>query len=326
MKAISEKNERLCFIATEVIRKELTQAKRLIEHIDQTFALACQSIGSCKGKVIVSGIGKSGHIGKKIAATLASTGTPSFFIHAAEALHGDLGMVGSDDQLLMISNSGEASEFKVMLPVLRRKSVPVIAMTGNKKSYLAKNSTYTLSIASDEEACPLGLAPTSSAVNTLVLGDALALTIMTIRGFNRHDFALSHPAGALGSRLLTTVSQLIDDTHKAAFCAPETTISDAIRVMCQTGLGLLAIVKEQKVIGVFTDGDLRRALSASHDLSECIKTVMTTSFTQIAQDQLGSKALDIMHQKGITALPVSDKSGHFYGVMNMNTLQKAGIL
>jgi CBS domain-containing protein len=149
---------------------------------------------------------------------------------------------------------------------------------------------------------------------------------MTIRGFNRHDFALSHPAGALGNRLLTTVAQLIEDTHKAAFCSPETTISDTITIMCQTGLGLLAIVKEQKVIGVFTDGDLRRALSASHDLSECIKTVMTTSFTQIAQEQLGSKALDIMHRKGITALPVTDKSGHFYGVMNLNTLQKAGIV
>lgn len=312
-------------IAVGVINKELEQAHRLISHIDQAFTQACRAIEQCRGKVIVSGIGKSGHIGKKIAATLASTGTPSFFIHLAEALHGDLGMVGGDDLVLLISNSGEASELKTMLPVLKEKSVVVIAMTGDTNSYLARNSEYVLCLAADEEACPLGLAPSSSAVNTLVLGDALALTVMTMRGFDQQDFALSHPAGALGNRLLRRVNQLIDKPQHQACCCPETSLMDAIGIMCQTGFGLIAVVEQASVIGVFTDGDLRRALNARYAMSVAIKQVMNRHFTSIQADELCSHALSIMQEKSITALPVLTENNTFCGVINLNTIHQAGI-
>ncbi len=322
----SDKNsENIRNIAIGVINKELEQAQRLIAHINEDFIRVCQDIVQCRGKVVVSGIGKSGHIGKKIAATLASTGTPSFFIHLAEALHGDLGMIGENDLILLISNSGEASELKIMLPVLKEKSVVVVAMTGDPTSFLARNSTHVLCIAADEEACPLGLAPSSSAVNTLVLGDALALTAMSIRGFDKHDFALSHPAGSLGNRLLSKVSQLIDNTNQQAFCGTQTTLMNAISIMCQTGFGLIAIVDENTVVGVFTDGDLRRALHTHHELNVPIKEVMNRKFTTIQEHELCSYALNLMHDKSITALPVLNEKNIFCGVLNLNAIHKAGI-
>ncbi len=322
----SDKNEEdIRNIAIGVINKELEQASRLITHIDKDFTQACRDIVQCKGKVVVSGIGKSGHIGKKIAATLASTGTPSFFIHLAEALHGDLGMVGEDDLILLISNSGEASELKIMLPALKLKPIVVVAVTGDTHSYLARNSTHVLCIAADEEACPLGLAPSSSAVNTLVLGDALALTVMTIRGFNKHDFALSHPAGSLGNRLLLKVSQLVEETNQSAFCNTDTRLIDAISIMCQTGFGLIAVMEDSTIVGVFTDGDLRRALHTGHEMNTSMKQVMNTEFISVQEQDLCSSALDIMQEKSITALPVLNSSMAFCGVINLNSIHKAGI-
>ncbi|MDE1515427.1 KpsF/GutQ family sugar-phosphate isomerase [Vibrio sp. dsl-7] len=313
--------------ALRIVKEELAQANKIVDVIDSNFTDVCRAICECKGKIIVSGIGKSGHIGKKIAATFASTGTPSFFVHLAEALHGDLGMVESDDIIIFISNSGEAPEFKVMAPLLTRKMVETIAITQNLDSFLAKQCAYSLSTAVDKEACPLGLAPSASTVNTLILGDTLALTIMTMKGFSKHDFALSHPAGALGNKLLLTLDQLLSDKHQQAFCNADTKIADAVELMCNTGFGLIAILSDNKVSGVFTDGDLRRAIHRRYDLMLPIGNVMTTSFKCSYSDQLCSNILKYMNEKSITALPVIQReSGVFLGVINVNTIHQAGIL
>ncbi|WP_428470775.1 KpsF/GutQ family sugar-phosphate isomerase [Photobacterium indicum] len=318
-------NEAVYSTAVRIIEKELEQAGKLINFIDENFANACNSIVNCNGKVIVSGIGKSGHIGKKIAATFASTGTPSFFIHLAEALHGDLGMIEDHDFVIFISNSGEANEFKTILPLLINKNVETIAMTRNIDSFLANNTTYTLPLAIDEEACPLGLAPSSSAVNTLILGDALALTAMTIKGFSKHDFAMSHPAGALGHHLLTEVKQIIKEPHQLAFCDKNTTLVNAISIMCKTGLGLISVLENQHVIGVLTDGDLRRSLHNKISLNEPIYNVMTQKFKTINQHELCSYAINVMTDYSITALPVIDEQENFIGVINLNSIHEVGI-
>ncbi|WP_210447522.1 KpsF/GutQ family sugar-phosphate isomerase [Vibrio crassostreae] len=319
-------NETLRATALGIIQEELHQANKLINVVDDNFVSICRAICECKGKVIISGIGKSGHIGKKIAATFASTGTPSFFVHLAEALHGDLGMVESSDMVIFISNSGEAHEFKVMSPLLIKKSVTSIAVTQNLNSFLANQCSYRLSTAVDKEACPLGLAPSSSTVNTLILGDAIALTVMTMKGFNQHDFALSHPAGALGNSLLLTLDRLLDDKQKQAFCRADTKIVDAIELMCQTGLGLIAIVSDHKVIGVFTDGDLRRAIHQNHDLMLPIGDVITPCFKSSFSDQLCSKTLRFMTTHSISAIPVIDReSEKFLGVININAIHQAGV-
>lgn len=248
-------------LGKRVIETELNEAKALLTRLDERFSESCQAVLNCQGKVIISGIGKSGHIGKKIAASLASTGSPAFFVHPAEALHGDLGMISEGDLVVLISYSGEASEFKTMVPLIAQKGIQIIAMTGNPQSYLAEHCDFLLNVGVTQEACPLGLAPTTSTVNTLIIGDALAITTMQMRHFDQHDFARSHPGGSLGARLLTRLDQLIEHQHSSARCTPETTLSEAIGLLCETGLGLLAVVSEQRVVGVFTDGDLRRALA-----------------------------------------------------------------
>ncbi|MBY7845246.1 KpsF/GutQ family sugar-phosphate isomerase [Vibrio fluvialis] len=323
---INHTADMVCATALRIVQEELTQASKLVDVIDGNFAEVCRAICECKGKIIVSGIGKSGHIGKKIAATFASTGTPSFFVHLAEALHGDLGMVEPDDMIIFISNSGEAPEFKVMAPLLTKKAVETIAITQNLDSFLAKQCTYRLLTAVDKEACPLGLAPSASTVNTLILGDTLALTIMTMKGFSKHDFALSHPAGALGNKLLLTLDQLLSDKNQQAFCNADTKIADAVELMCNTGFGLIAILSDNKVLGVFTDGDLRRAIHRRDDLMLPIGEVMTTSFKWSYSDQLCSNTLKYMNDNSITALPVMRReSDVFLGVINTNTLHQAGI-
>ncbi|WP_423840867.1 KpsF/GutQ family sugar-phosphate isomerase [Vibrio mytili] len=312
--------------ALNIIREELDQASKLINTVDNNLVTICQAILDCKGKVIISGIGKSGHIGKKIAATFASTGTPSFFIHMSEALHGDLGMVESSDMMIFMSNSGEAQEFKVMSPILTKKAVATVAITQNLNSFLANQCTYRISTAVDKEACPLGLAPSASTVNTLILGDAIALTVMTMRGFSKHDFALSHPAGTLGNTLLLTMDRLIGDRQQQSFCSLNTKIADAISLMCNTGLGLIAIVSETNVVGVFTDGDLRRTIHLGYDLMLPISDVMTASFKYSFSDQLCSQAIDDMHKHSITALPVIERDSKvFLGVVNISSIHQAGI-
>ncbi|MGV2986772.1 KpsF/GutQ family sugar-phosphate isomerase [Vibrio sp. E150_011] len=318
-------NEEICRTATTIIEREIKHASQLIGGINDNFANACHSIAGCKGKVIISGIGKSGHIGKKIAATLASTGTPSFFVHLAEALHGDLGMIEKSDIVIFISNSGQANELKTILPLLAIKMITTIAITCRTDSYLSKESTFTLPIAIEEEACPLGLAPSSSAVNTLILGDALALTVMTMKGFGKADFARSHPAGTLGAQLLTQIKQLLKETHRLAYCKAETSLMEAVHVMCKTGLGLIAVVDGEHVIGVFTDGDLRRSLNDKVSLDNGIGTVMTRQFHSLNENDLCSNATHTMNHHTISALPVTNNAGKYVGVINLSTIHEAGI-
>lgn len=309
-----------------VIKQELKQGEKLYSSIGNAFADSASLLLQCKGKVIVSGVGKSGHIGKKIAATLASTGTPSFFIHPTEALHGDLGMIGQEDVVMMISNSGNSHELQTMQMLIDVKKITTIVITSHPSSPLGRACDLTLDIKADEEACPLGLAPTSSTTNTLLLGDALALTVMKMRQFDHNDFALSHPAGALGSRLITRVEHLMEDKHQQAFCSPDTELQDAIAIMCQTGLGLLTIVDNNRhVLGVFTDGDLRRAFAKAC----CHKTAMNALLQHnplvITSSRLCTEALALMHHHGVTAIPVVDNNSYFTGVINQHTIHRAGI-
>ncbi|MFH4666215.1 KpsF/GutQ family sugar-phosphate isomerase [Vibrio cidicii] len=317
--------EEICQLGRGVIEQELEQAKRLLNTLNQSFADTCQAILNCSGKVIVTGIGKSGHIGKKIAATLASTGSPAFFVHPAEALHGDLGMARHGDVVILISNSGEANEFKLMVPLLKRQEITTIGMTANLNSFLAKECHLALDIAAEKEACPLGLAPTASAANTLLLGDALALTVMTLRNFDHNDFALSHPAGSLGSRLLTRVEQLLDTPHKNAFCSPDSSLQEAVGVMCQTGFGLVAVVADGKLHGVFTDGDLRRSFAKGVAPDTAMGNLIKAGAVTVSQSILCTDALALMRQRAITALPVLNENSHFVGVINQYTIQKAGV-
>ncbi|WP_261802171.1 KpsF/GutQ family sugar-phosphate isomerase [Vibrio metschnikovii] len=317
--------ERMIQCGKQVIQQELEQGSRLQSKLDKEFANSCIAIQQCKGKIVLFGIGKSGHIGKKIAATFASTGSAAFFIHPAEALHGDLGMVTEHDLAILISYSGEANEFKTIVPLLLNKRIPIIAITGQRDSYLAKHSHYLLDIHVEKEACPLGLAPTSSTTNTLLIGDALALTVMSEKNFTAEEFAFSHPAGALGTRLLTQVHQLMTDTHTTAYCSPQTCLTEVIEIMCRTGLGLIAVVEEERIQGVFTDGDLRRALHGNVSLTIDIKQLMTNKPTVIIHSTLCHQALSIMRQNEITALPVINEQGYYQGVINQQTIQRAGI-
>ncbi|MDF2155177.1 KpsF/GutQ family sugar-phosphate isomerase [Vibrio sp. CAU 1672] len=317
--------EDICQLGRGVIEQELDQARLLLGSLDASFVQACETILNCAGKVIITGIGKSGHISKKIAATFASTGSPAFFVHPAEALHGDLGMARQGDIVILISNSGEANEFKLMVPLLKRQNITTIGVTANLSSFLAKECDITLDIAAKKEACPLGLAPTASATNTLLLGDALGITVMTMRNFGHNDFALSHPAGALGSRLLTNVEHLLDEQHKSAFCSPNATLQDAVGVMCQTGYGLIAIAEQGSLQGVFTDGDLRRAFAKGVTPDTTINSLVKNGAVTIGQSSLCADALTLMSKHAITALPVLDDKGRFVGVINLHTIQKAGI-
>jgi len=309
----------------DVIQTELNEAQQLLQRLKKDFAEACRLIAQCQGKVIITGIGKSGHIGKKIAASLASTGSPAFFVHPAEALHGDLGMATKGDLIILISYSGEASEFKFMLPRLQELGLKTIAMTGNSSSFLASSCDLFMDISATQEACPLGLAPTSSAVNTLMMGDALAISAMRMRNFDHHDFARSHPAGSLGAKLLLKVDNVIDTALASPQCSPHNTLVEAISLLCASGLGLLAVVENRKVVGVFTDGDLRRALEKESALNQSVGETMTRNFIASRQGELCSQALTIMLDNSITALPVLDDEQHFIGVVNLTQLHKAGI-
>lgn len=322
---ISKSKAEICELGQSYIAKELTEIKRLSSSLEDSFADACLAILACTGKVIVFGVGKSGHIGKKIAATLASTGTPAFFMHLTEAIHGDLGGITTGDVAMIISNSGNANELNVVMPQLNVKQIPVIGITGKTDSYLYQKSQVALHLSVEQEACPLGLAPTSSTTNTLILGDALALTVMTLRGFNQNDFAASHPAGALGSRLLTRVVDLVSDLHRQAQCSPESSLQETIHLMCQTGLGLIAVVEQNTLLGVFSDGDLRRAFERGVNINVPIRELMNQKFTRIPHHLLCYDALTLMRDKGISALPVLDENAECIGVMNMHTIHRAGI-
>ncbi|HTN34285.1 MAG TPA: KpsF/GutQ family sugar-phosphate isomerase [Marinobacter sp.] len=314
--------------ALRAIRIEHGAIKALEGRIDDNFVKACGVMMACKGRVVVTGMGKSGHIGTKIAATLASTGTPSFFVHPGEASHGDLGMITSQDVVIAISNSGNTHEVITILPLIKRMGVPLISMTGNPQSTLAKEATANLDVSVDVEACPLGLAPTSSTTATLVMGDALAVALLDARGFSMEDFALSHPGGALGRRLLLRVSDIMHTGDDIPRVVEGTTISGALLEMSRKGLGMTTVTDANgNLTGVFTDGDLRRTLDRDLNIRTTpIQQVMTRNGKTIRADHLAAKALNIMEEMKINGLPVIDETGTLVGAINMHDLLRAGVI
>lgn len=315
-------------LATQVIEIEQQSVKELLQYIDDSFELACQLMFDCQGRVIVIGMGKSGHIGGKIAATLASTGTPAFFVHPGEASHGDLGMITSDDVVLTISNSGETAEVLAIIPVIKRIGAKLISMTGNTSSTLAKLADTHVCIKVSQEACPLGLAPTSSTTATLVMGDALAVALLNARGFTANDFALSHPGGSLGKQLLLRLSDIMHSGERLPIVSEQALIKDALVEMSLKGLGMTAIVdNNNQLIGLFTDGDLRRILDEQINIhQDLITTVMTKSPTTANADMLAAQALKVMEDKKINGLIIVDKQNIPVGAMNMHDLLTSGVL
>ena len=319
---------KLCELGLAVIQAEAEAIASLAQHIDHNFVSACKLLFNCSGRVVVIGMGKSGHIGGKIASTLASTGTPAFFVHPGEASHGDLGMITKQDVVIALSNSGETNEVLTILPIIKRLGVPLIAITGNASSTLARFATVPLLCTVQQEACPLGLAPTSSTTAALVMGDALAISLLEVRGFTRDDFALSHPGGSLGKRLLLRVSDIMHVGTAMPSVPESAVISHALLEMTEKQLGMTAIVEaNNKVIGIFTDGDLRRMLSKNLDIrNTSITEVMTPHCTVITADILAAEAMQIMEQKKINALIVVDDQQCAIGALNMHDLIQAGIV
>jgi arabinose-5-phosphate isomerase len=295
--------------------------------LDAAFVRACRICLACRGRIIVTGMGKSGHIARKIAATLASTGTPSFFMHAAEASHGDIGMITREDVLLAISNSGETAEVLVMIPHVSRLGVPVIAITGNARSSVARAAGAHLDVSVAEEACPLNLAPTASTTATLAIGDALAVALLEARGFTSQDFARSHPGGALGRKLLLHVSDIMRTGDALPVVAPDVALAEGLVVMSKKGLGMCVVVDGNRVLGVFTDGDLRRALDQQADVHRTtMREVMTSPGKSVTATELAAEAAHLMEKYRITALPVTDGAGALVGALNVHDLLRAGVL
>jgi len=314
--------------AKRTITIERDAISDLFERIDETFSSACELMTNCKGRVVVTGMGKSGHIAKKIAATLASTGTPAFYVHPGEASHGDLGMITNKDVVLAISNSGNTAEIVTILPLIKRMGTPLISMTGNPDSILAKQSNINLDVSITKEACPLGLAPTSSTTVTLVMGDALAVALLESKNFSEQDFAFSHPGGSLGKKLILTVADLMHIGDRIPTVKSGTLLSEGLLEISEKGLGLTAIINEEgKLEGLFTDGDLRRTFDAKLDLlSTTIDDVMTTQCKTITDDILAAEALSIMEQNKITGLLVTNNKQEVIGALHMHDLLRAGVI
>jgi len=314
--------------ALRVLEIEQRAIAQLAQYINDAFVQACQLILPCKGKVIVCGMGKSGHIGHKISATLASTGTPAFFMHPAEANHGDLGMLTEQDILLAISNSGETAELLALIPVVKRLGVPIIAMTSDPQSTLGRYADINLCIKVEQEACSLGLAPTSSTTVTLVMGDALAVALLDARGFTSEDFALSHPGGSLGRKLLLKLDDVMVKGQSLPLVSPQQTLSDVLLKISQKALGMAGIIDEQgKLLGIFTDGDLRRVLDDRIDIHKTqIQQVMTTNSITARPEMLAAEVLKLMQKYKISSLFVTDTNGKPIGAINMQLLLQAGII
>lgn len=311
-------------IAKDVIQTEADSVLKLKDRIDQNFDEVCQILKNCMGKVILIGMGKSGHIAKKISSTLASTGTPSFYIHPAEAGHGDLGMISHDDVVIMISYSGESDEIISLLPGIKRMNVPIISMTGNANSLIASSSDFHLDISVDNEACPNNLAPTSSTTATLVMGDAIAVSLMSLNNFTSDDFAMSHPSGSLGRRLLTLVSSIMKSGEDIPKVTKEMLLIDSLLVMSEKALGMVLIAENEKLMGIFTDGDLRRALESNVDFQKLtIQDVMTKDCKSIEPQEPALIAMQLMEKYSLNSLPVVDSSNNIVGAINMHTLIQA---
>ncbi len=314
--------------AKRVIEIEAQAISALASRMNDDFVTACTLLQNCAGKVVVCGMGKSGHIGHKIAATLASTGTPSFFMHPGEANHGDLGMLSKGDVLLAISNSGETAELVNLLPIVKRLNVPVIAMTNSVTSSLGQHADVVLNISVEKEACSLGLAPTSSTTATLVMGDALAVALLDRKGFTSDDFALSHPGGSLGRKLLLKVSDIMLTGSELPLVDENALVAEALLEISNKGLGMTGVIDNQGIlIGIFTDGDLRRILDARIDLHTATATqVMTKGGKTTMPEQLAVEALNLMETHKISALMVTDETRKPVGAFNMHMLLKAGVL
>ncbi|KII77611.1 KpsF/GutQ family sugar-phosphate isomerase [Vibrio renipiscarius] len=314
--------------ALEVLNIEVEALKQLDQYFDDSFVQACETILANKhGKVVIMGMGKSGHIGNKIAASLASTGTSAFFVHPGEAAHGDLGMIEPGDIVLAISNSGESGEILSLFPVLKRLKITIISMTGKPNSNMAKLADIHLQITVPKEACPLGLAPTSSTTATLVMGDALAVALLQARGFTAEDFALSHPGGALGRKLLLKLSDIMHIDDALPLVSPETLVRDALLEISQKGLGMTAVVDDKRtLLGIFTDGDLRRILDKRVDIhTALIRDVMTINPTVANPNMLAAEGVNLMQEKSINGLLLCEDN-IVVGALNMHDLLKAGVM
>jgi arabinose-5-phosphate isomerase len=315
-------------IAKTVIQSEADSIVKLKDRVDQNFVDACILLQACQGKVVLIGMGKSGHIARKIAATLASTGTPAFFVHPGEAGHGDLGMIDDNDVVILVSYSGEAEEISQLLPSIHSMGAQIISMTGNSKSTLALASNTHLDVSVAQEACPHNLTPTSSTTVALVMGDALAITLLNARGFTPQDFARSHPSGALGRRLLTLVSTIMKSGSDTPIVAPNMLLLDALLVMSEKALGMVLIAEsDNTLLGIFTDGDLRRVLENNTNISVLsIGEVMTIQCQSIEAEKPAMAAVEMMDEHNLNSLPVVNTNNKIVGAINMHTLMQAKIV
>jgi arabinose-5-phosphate isomerase len=319
--------DKICELAKQVINAESQAVVKLQDRIDESFVRACELLLACQGHVVVIGMGKSGHIANKIAATLASTGTPAFFVHPGEASHGDLGMITKNDVVLAVSNSGNTEEIIAILPIIKSFNIPLITLTGKTDSKLAKAANVNLDVSVDQEACHLGLIPTSSTTATLVMGDALAVVLASSRGFTQDDFAKSHPGGLLGRRLLLKIDDLMHTGQEIPRVLADTTLEKSLLEMTAKKLGMTAIVNERdQLLGIFTDGDLRRVLDKNLDLHTTkIGEVMVRTCKTVTTGTLAWDALRLMEKHNITVLVVLDQFGNLTGVVHMHDILKAGL-
>ncbi len=321
-------DDRLRELGRRVLELEAAEIGALVERVDEAFVQACLHLLGCEGRIVVLGMGKSGHIGGKIAATLASTGSPAFFVHPGEASHGDLGMITPKDVVLALSNSGETDEIVTILPLIKRLGVPLISMTGKPESTLAKAATVNIDVGVRQEACPLNLAPTASTTAALAMGDALAVALLEARGFTAEDFARSHPGGRLGRRLLLLVDDLIHSGENLPRVPPDAPLRDALVEMTRKGLGMTVVMSEDdRLLGIFTDGDLRRSLDRDIDLRATrVEDVMTRGPRTIRMGALAAEALQLMESHKINAVVVLDDRERVTGALNMHDLLRAGVV
>ena len=311
-------------IAKAVLQTEAESVLALQERIDDNFEKICNTLKGCRGKVVLIGMGKSGHVAKKISSTMASTGTPSFFLHPGEAGHGDLGMVTRDDVAIMISYSGEADEIVALLPGIKRMNVPIISLTGNIKSSIAKSSDFHLDVSVDKEACPNNLAPTSSTTAALAMGDAIAVSLINANNFTPEDFAMSHPSGSLGRRLLTLVSSIMQSGEDIPIVLKDTLLIDSLIVMSEKALGMVLVTENGKLAGIFTDGDLRRTLESNTEFQKLtIEDVMTKDCKSIEPQEPALMAMQMMEKYSLNSMPVVDSNNNIVGAINMHTLIQA---
>lgn len=320
--------EKICNLGRAVIETEAKMVSQLAHRIDHQFAKACQYLHHCEGRIVVMGVGKSGHICRKIAATFASTGSPAFFVHPSEANHGDIGMITKKDVVLALSNSGESDEIISILPFIKRLDIPLITLTGKPQSTLAKAATVNIDVGVEKEACPLGLAPTSSTTAALVMGDALAMALLDKRGFTENDFALSHPGGTLGRRLLLKVDEIMHQKDEVPRIHADALLKEALVEMTQKKLGMTTVVDDHgELMGIFTDGDVRRAFDKNADVQKtCIHHVMSKHPKTISRDMLAAEALSIMETFKITSLVVVNEKNHPVGVIHIHDILRAGVI